>query len=177
MPAWSQFRCPLHRHPLPFKISLSILPGIQIPFQKCSGLLEILCHSCRYLGHLTAPVNAIHASFRQMSQVPGKFRHLQKVAVQGWLWSHVTSVSSVLVSHDLFYMSRAFIKSSPMPLLNQAPNPYPAELASSKIDHKKIRQREHLPAQKLQGNSAGNRCFIPTVANSRQSFAGEASKE
>lgn len=67
---------PTHRHPVSFKTSLTILPGFQFPLQKCTSVLEVLCHRiswalyrclCRYLGHLTAPVNAIHASFRQIN--------------------------------------------------------------------------------------------------------------
>lgn len=58
---------PTQRHPVSFKMSLTILPGFQFPLQKCPS---VLCHRiswapyrylCRYLGHLTAPVNAMHA--------------------------------------------------------------------------------------------------------------------
>lgn len=65
---------PTHRHPVSFKMSLTILSGFQFPLQKYPWVLEVLCHRtswahyrylCRYLGHLTVPVHAIHASFRQ----------------------------------------------------------------------------------------------------------------
>lgn len=67
---------PTHWHPVPFRMPLTILPGFQFPLQKCPSVLEVLCHRiswahyrylCRYLGHLTAPVNAMHASFRQIN--------------------------------------------------------------------------------------------------------------
>lgn len=104
----------LTQHSAPLEMPLSIL---QVLLQKITSLLQVLQHSCRYFGLLTAPMNALHAWLKQVNQASCKFRHLQKKqAVQGWLWSHVTSVSHQLQSHMICFACL-------MPSLNQAQSP------------------------------------------------------